>query len=370
MEEIKEDELAKFHKRRRKRHKTYLTILLITLLAFAIILLVFYSALNKKHYINYNENSKIEYGVSLLENDFYKTDYLDGNVDIIASLIKNIDVKFKYNLNLSEDIDYAYDYKIIANIELKEKNKTNVIYTDSQEAISKDVVEGKSRRIDIVENVNIDYISYNDQINKLIEQYQLNNTESQISLTMKLNLINKATGERINKETNAMTIVIPLNTKTVEITINENSKVEQGKIIIQENNHYSSKNYLVLGIILLLFGIVVFISLIRYISKTRSAEKMYEDELKKILFDYRSYIQQIHTKIDYKSYKIIKINSFNELIGMREELQAPILMYIEENNLKTIFMMIKDDLLFTYILSAKSIRTKLIENSKKKTEKK
>ena len=101
-----------------------------------------------------------------------------------------------------------------------------------------------------------------------------------------------------------------------------------------------------------------------------AAEKMYEDELKKILFDYRSYIQQIHTKIDYKSYKIIKINSFNELIGMREEIQSPILMYIEENNLKTIFMMIKDDLLFTYILSAKSIRTKLIENSKKKAEKK
>lgn len=84
------------------------------------------------------------------------------------------------------------------------------------------------------------------------------------------------------------------------------------------------------------------------------------------MFDYKSYVQKINTPIDYKSYKVIKIDTFAELMQMREDLQTPILMYTEKNNLKTIFMMIKDDMLFAYIISSKAIRNKLIEESKNK----
>lgn len=204
------------------------------------------------------------------------------------------------------------------------------------------------------------------KINKLIEQYKLDNTESELSLSMKLNVVNKATGEKINKETNVMTIVIPLDTKTVEITVNENVKDSQGEIVIQLNESEDSKKYLTIGILAFILGLLAFVSLIRYISKTRSAEKMYENEIKKILFDYKSYVQKINTPIDYKSYKVIKIDTFAELMQMREDLQTPILMYTEKNNLKTIFMMIKDDMLFAYIISSKAIRNKLIEESKNK----
>ena len=51
---------------------------------------------------------------------------------------------------------------------------------------------------------------------------------------------------------------------------------------------------------------------------------------------------------------------------MREEIQSPILMYTEKSNLKTIFMIIKEDMLFTYVISSKAIRTRLIEESKKR----
>ena len=166
-----------------------------------------------------------------------------------------------------------------------------------------------------------------------------------------------------------MTITIPLDTKTVEISVNENVKDNQGEIIIQKEKTVNPKVYLTLGIIMLAIGLSIFANLIRYNSKTRSAEKMYEDELRKILFDYKSYIQKINTKIDYKAYKIIKVNSFDELMGMREEIQSPILMYTEEGKRKTIFMMIKDDMLFAYILGAKLIRAQLIEESKKKGRK-
>ena len=58
------------------------------------------------------------------------------------------------------------------------------------------------------------------------------------------------------------------------------------------------------------------------------------------------------------------IDTFKEMLGMREELQAPILMYTEENR-KTTFVMIDETLLFEYILEVKLIREKLIATRKK-----
>lgn len=370
MEEIKDDELAKFHKRKRKKRKIILAIITIIFIVIALIFVSKYYLLSKKYSIAYSENSNVSYGVNLIENEFYKTDYLGENIDVISNLIKNIDVEFKYNLNLAEDVDYYYSYKILATMNLKEKGKTNLIYSDEQVAINKERQDGTSKRLEIVEKMNLSYNDYNDQINKLIDQYKLTNTESELSLTMQLNVVNKVTNEKINKQTNVMTINIPLNTKTVEITVNENVKDAKGEIVIKSDDAEDAKKYLFLGIAMLVCGSITFVSFMRYISKTRSAEKMYEDELKKILFDYKSYVQKINTPINYKEYKIIKIDTFIELMQMREEIQSPILMYTEKSNLKTIFMIIKEDMLFTYVISSKEIREKLIAESKKKKESK
>lgn len=369
MEEFKEDEIVKFYKRKRRKRKLVLGTLSIIFFIIAVILIGNYYKLNKKSSIKYSETSNIDYGVNLIENEFYKKNHVGENVDVIASIIDNIDVKFKYNLNLSEKIEYLYSYKILANIELKEKNKTNLIYSDEQVVINKETNEGNSKRLEIIEEMKLIYNDYNNQINKLIDQYKLDNTVSELSLTMQLNVINKATGKKINKDTNVMKIVIPLDTKTVEITVNEAVKDYQNEIILENENKEASK-YLIVGIIMLIVSGINLMCLIRYNSQTRSAEKMYENEIKKILFDYKSYIQKINTPIDYSEYKVIKINTFTELIQMREELQSPILMYTEKNNLKTIFMMMKDKILFTYVISSKAIRTRLIEESKKRKEEK
>ena len=97
-------------------------------------------------------------------------------------------------------------------------------------------------------------------------------------------------------------------------------------------------------------------------------QKMYDDEIKKILFDYKSYIQKINNIVDYKDYKVVKIDTFKELLGMKEELQSPILMYTEDDR-KTTFMIINGNLLFEYILEARLIREKLIKESKEKNGK-
>ena len=353
------EDIIRFHQNKRKMRKIRLAIVSISLIVMALMLIGLYRVFNKEHYINYTETADLNYSVNLVENEFYENNYLKEGTDVIASLIKDIDVEFKYNLELDEEIEYIYSYKILAEIEVKEKSKTNLLY-ETEEIIKKQQQEGKTKKVIISEKINLDYNEYNNQINRLIEAYKLANTSSEIHLNMYLDVKNKNTGERINKENKVMSLQVPLTTKTIEITLNENVKDSRGQITIQENEYEYTKIFLPIGILQLISGLIVLGYLIKYILKTRSAEKMYDDELKKIMFDYKSYIQKINNNVDRKDYKIIRINTFQELIEMKEDLQSPILMYIEEDLNKTSFMILNGNLLFEYVLGADLIRENLI----------
>lgn len=365
-----ENEIAKFHIKRRRNRKILLIIIAVIFFVLSVFSLFTYYTMNSKTSIKYNETSNIDYNIDLIPNDFYSKSNVGENVNVIANLIDRINIIFNYNINLEQEIDYIYSYKILAQLQLKEKGKTNLIYSNEQVPINFQQLESSDKRLEIREEINVNYNDYNNQINNLITQYKLNNTESELKLTMQVNVVNKSTGEKINKETNVMIATIPLDSKTVELTTVERVKDNVGEIIIAQERIDASKKFLYIGISFFVTGVIFIFFLFRYIVKTRRAEKMYEVELKKILFDYKSYVQKISEPINVKEYQIIRIESFQELLQMREELQSPILMYTEKNELKTVFMMIKDNMLFAFVLSSKLIRKKLIDNNNKKNNKK
>lgn len=367
MENDNED-IVKYHQNKRRKHKIKLARISMSLIVISIIVLVIYGVFNKGYFINYKENSEVSYIVNLMENEFYTTDHLEEGTDVISNLIKSIDVEFKYNLDMSEEIEYTYNYKILAETEVKEKSKTRLIYENQREILNNAEQEGKSNKLEIVEKININYNEYNDEINKLLDVYELRNTTSEVYFNLYLNVINKSTGEKINKEEKVMSIQMPLTTKTVEISANEKS--DAGQILVFEGKLANAEYVLVIGVVLLIAGFIVLVMLIKYILDTRSAEKMYDDELKRILFDYKSYIQKVKYNLDYYGYKVVKVNTFNEFFSMREEIQSPILMYNEENVKRTFFVMTNENLLFEFILSADLIREDLIQKSRAKENKK
>ena len=360
----KNEDIILYHQRKRRKHKIKLAIATGVFVVIGIILIGIYLGSNKQYYIGYKEKSNVDYRVNLIENEFYDGNYLNEGIDIISNLIKNINVEFKYDLELSEEIEYAYNYRILVKTQAKEKSKTNSFYEIEQEILNRSQLEGKSKNIVISEKINLDYNKYNDEINKLIESYKLANTTSELEVGLYLNVTNKATGEKINKESKVMSVQMPLATKTVEVTVNE--KENQGTMTIKETQLESSEYILIAGVVSLITGLIILGRLVKYILDTRSAEKMYDDELKKILFDYKSYIQKINNELDYNDYKNVKIDTFRELIEMREEIQSPILMYTEEEKRRTKFMMINGNLLFMNTLEATEIRKRLIEKNKKR----
>ena len=357
------------HQKRRRKHKIKLAIESIVIIIISIIIIVTYFCLSKNEYNRYTEKAKVDYKVNLKENEFYEEDYLDEKNTIIASLIKDLEVEFKYNLNLEQDKDYTYSYKILAKTSVKESSRDNTIYETTQELLSKEVQESNAKDLEIAEKVTIDYNEYNEKINKFINVYKLDNTTSTLNLEMYVYVINKYDGEQINRDSKVMTLNIPLTTKTVDISINSNVIKDEGQIL-SERSEYDNLTYmLVIGSILLLIGVAIFIKFVKYVLETRSAEKMYEQELKRILFNYKSYIQKINNEIDYNNYKIIQINTFNEILEMRDTMQSPILMYTEENEDRTKFMIMKDGILYLNVLGAKEIRNVLRAKSAEKKAK-
>lgn len=357
------------HQKRRRKHKIKLAIESIVIIIISIIIIVTYFCLSKNEYNRYTEKAKVDYKVNLKENEFYEEDYLDEKNTIIASLIKDLEVEFKYNLNLEQDQDYTYSYKILAKTSVKESSRDNTIYETTQELLSKEVQESNAKDLEIAEKVTIDYNEYNEKINKFINVYKLDNTTSTLNLEMYVYVINKYDGEQINRDSKVMTLNIPLTTKTVDISINSNVIKDEGQILSEKSEYDNLTYMLVIGSILLVIGVAIFIKFVKYVLETRSAEKMYEQELKRILFNYKSYIQKINNEIDYNNYKIIQINTFNEILEMRDTMQSPILMYTEENEDRTKFMIMKDGILYLNVLGAKEIRNVLRAKSAEKKAK-
>lgn len=362
-EEMKENNneinIIKEHQRKRRRHKVRLAVSSVIMLLIALILIGTYSVVSQNEYNQYTEQAKVDYKVNLKENEFYQESSLDEKSAVIASLIQNIEIQFNYNFNLSQEQDYTYNYNIVAKTNVKESKKDNVIYETTEELLSKPAQASNSKKLNILEKLTIDYNEYNDKISKFINVYGLNDTTSTLELSMYVNIINKYDGTQVNKDNKVMTISIPLTTKTVDVRISSNVIKDTGNMLIKKSEFENAQYLFVAGVISAVAGLVLVAKFVKYILDTRSAETMYAQELKQILFSYKSYIQKSNNEISKKGYKVIQINTFNEILGLRDTMQTPILMYTSEEELSTEFIIISNKILYVYVLSAKEIRNEL-----------
>ena len=107
-------------------------------------------------------------------------------------------------------------------------------------------------------------------------------------------------------------------------------------------------------------GLVGIIILIKFISDTRSAESIYEKELKKILNNYGTYIQVLGNGFCFNDYQLLKLDSFTDMLEIRDTIRQPILM--KENYQKnSAYFVIPGDtkILYIYRLNVSDIQKEL-----------
>ena len=307
--------------------------------------------LNKTYYIGYRENGAIDYNVFLKDNDFYESNHLGKDQSYVASLIDKIVADYSYELEMdTDDVNYRYSYTIKSRLEIIDNTSNVAIFNPEKELVSvQNKSQNSSNRLRINEIVVINYDEYNDLASRFLETYALTSTTSNIVLTLNVDVLsdcNAFSGSSV--ETYTSELRIPLTTKTVNIAMNASVPEAEAKMIACTRGagfEAFKTTAIVLGVVELLLILI----LVAFIYLTRTNDITYTARVKKILSQYKSYIQKINNMFDASGYQKILVDTFDEMLEIRDTIQAPILMYENEDKTCTKFMIPTDSkLLYVY----------------------
>ena len=339
-------------------------ILMVTItLIIGAISLMFYITKSKENYISYDEKSDVNYLVLLNDNEFYDTETKDKKqTGYVAALIRSIEANFRYKLDFYEKMTYRYSYSVVAELELSDKDTGNKIYHYTEDLKKLDLKNSEGLLV-ISEDVSIDYQKYNDIASKFKEVYDLTNVVAKLNVSLYSNVQNidkSATTHFLNQKVCSLTIPVAEKTVSVDlkkdITDNVNQKVEAE---IQENYGW----ILMISLTYVFISIVYIFYLLSYISKTRTAQMIYDKEIKSIMNHYDHYIQRITGSYNMGTSQVLKIESFSDMLEIRDTLKQPILMLENEAKDGTFFIIpATNSIIYTYALRVVDIKAKMDGN--------
>lgn len=370
MKKSQVDEILTNQKYRRNTITSYICILVIlVILSMSFILL--YAKSKEIKYVTYKEDSNIDYNVYLKENDIFEHNYLGKGNRYIASLIDYIDAMFEYNLSLDKDnIDYKYSYRIEATVNVKEKNSSQSLFNKTETIKSNTSANTNNQYIQIREKVNIDYNKYNDWTKNFVNLFELNDAESTLTINMYINVLSTCEEfEQNESKESVMTLSIPLTTKTMAIDISNNLINSDNNVMLCKTKNATIYLYILMSSIFVLIALLVTIKLFKFISESRTAENIYEHELKKILNNYKSYIQKVNTTFDLEGYQVLPIDTFTDMLEIRDTIGQPILM-VESKQKNGAYFIIpcNTKILYMYCLKVSDIQNKLDNQEKNNNE--
>ena len=373
-----------------KRRNTVLTYSCVIAIVFflALSLLVLFVKNNKTQYVTYTENGNIDYKVQYKDNEYFEENMLDSNRQYISSLINNINADFNYRISLDDsNVEYKYsgysdDYDawiyICGKIEegdsfkgfewkltdSKEKTTKNVYYEKTDILVPKTEETSTVEEVVINENIIIDYNKYNDLIKKFVSIYDLENAESTLNVNMYINVLGTCEDFAENtKKERVISLTIPLTKENIAIDFVDDIVNSSNNVMKCTSAGYGNTVLLFVSITLIVAGVCLIILLVRYEVKTRTAETIYEKELKKILNNYGSSIQMIKNEFDFEDYQLLKIDNFYDLLEISDKLRQPILMKEnKERNGAYFILPSTTKLLYVYRLKVSDIEKEINKN--------
>lgn len=350
MSEKEKKKRAAYRKNREKWIFVQSVIVIVLTLAVLISALVSIQ-LNKKYYIGYREGGSIDYNVFLKENEFFEEQHLGKDQSYVASLIDKIIADYSYEIDMDTDeVNYRYSYSIKSRLEILDNTSKVAIFNPEHELVNvQNKSQSSSNRLRINEIVVINYDEYNDLANKFLETYSLTSTTSNIVVTLDVDVLsdcNAFSGSAVDNYTSELRI--PLTTKTVNIQMTSAVPDDEAKMVACTRGA-GSEVFKTTAIVLGVVDVLMSMLLVAFIYLTRTPDVTYTARVKKILSQYRSYIQKINNLFETHGYQTILVNTFDEMLEIRDTIQAPILMYENEDKTCAKFMIPTDSkLLYLY----------------------
>ncbi len=350
MSEKEKKRRSLYRENREKWIFTQAVIAIVVAVAILISSIVAYQ-LNKTYYIGYSEGGSIDYNVFLKENEFFDENYLGKDQSYVASLIDKIIADYSYEIDMdTDDVNYKYSYTITSRLEIIDNSSKVAIFKPEKDLVNvQNKTQSSSNRLRINEIVVINYDEYNDLASAFLETYGLSNTTSNIVVTLNVDVLsdcNAFSGSSADSYTSELRI--PLTTKTVNINMTSEVPDAEAKMIACTRGA-GFEAFKTTAIVLGVIEVLLILLLVAFIYLTRTEDITYTARVKKILSQYKSYIQKINNMFDASGYQKILVDTFDEMLEIRDTIQAPILMYENEDKTCTKFLIPTDSkLLYVY----------------------
>lgn len=307
--------------------------------------------LEKTYYVGYREHGNIDYNVFLKDNEFFDKDYLGKDQSYVASLIDNIVANFTYEIELdTEDVNYRYSYDITAKLEIIDNTSGVAIFKPEYELVkAQNRTQSSSNRLVINEIVVLNYDNYNSLAGDFLATYDLDHTTSNIVVTLKVDVLSECNAFLgSSADTYFSELRIPLTTKTVNIKMTSTVPDAEAKMIACTRGA-GSEVFKTTAIVLGVVDVILLLILVAFIYLTRTDDITYTARVKKIVSQYKSYIQRIKNVFDMSAYQVVVVDTFDEMLEIRDTIQAPILMHENEDKTCAKFIIPTDNkLLYLY----------------------
>lgn len=341
------------YKRNRKKWILVQLIALAVVLAMAFVGIAVYERMNRTYYIEYTENGSVDYKVFLKENNFFEQDFVGKDQSYVSSLIKDITADFAYKLNMdAENVGFDYTYRVDAQMIVANKSTGDFIYAPVFEILPEtreSVQDGN--RLSISKSVVIDYQKYNALATEFINAYGLRDTTSTLVVTMTVNVLSSCEEfENNNENSYFVSLNVPLTEENFSIFSTSSTTEGQSKVLAC-SGAINQNVFLILAIILLSIAVLQAAFLTVFVYITRNEDVNYTNKVRKLVSQYRSFIQQMEGEFDTEGYQIVPIKTFTEMLGIRDTIQSPILMFENLDQTMTEFVIpTNTKILYTYAI--------------------
>ena len=306
-----------------------------------------------KEEIVYRETSTVDYKVYLKDNSFYDTPYLGDGMAYVASLIDKIYIDYDYSLIASAKSNIDVNYKIVAKLTIGSQNSSNVFFEksyDLTDSISDKMVD--TNMYHITRQAVIDYNYYNNLANEFRASYAVN-TVSRLDVEFIIEEKNNKDNDYVMNNRSMSSLTIPLSEQEVSIAMQENQVNDVKKIIKEAKYYVKNKVFFIIGIVLVAVLTIQMTLMIICLLRNRNKSSKYEKYIKRLLTAYDRIIVNVKTPHNKDKYEVIHINSFEELVDVRDNTKEHINYYIIEEHKKCEFYVTNDNDLYLYEVDAK-----------------
>ena len=315
----------------KKRSKVIIfSVVLIIILGLFILELVLANNMLKKKGLSYNKVSNLNFITHLKDNNYYDTNYLKNEYNIVASLVDYFNIDYNYSYTLDDKIDYILRYSIDADLEIYDsENEEKPVEKRHYTIKERETITGNSQviKVDMLGN-QILYSTYN----QIVDEWK-KEISPVANLKISINVDWKGTNDRLKKDISdkcVTEIVIPLSQKTIDIKIPNNID-EKG--IIKSDLKLSS-GYIILITSTILLFITGMICLLIYISNINKSKSKYEQKVNRMLREFDRAITEAKgkfTKNEGENY--IEVENFMELLDVHDNVNEPIIYYKNSDDL-------------------------------------